>query len=71
MNTPVRTPDGTIGKVQSVNVLKQQVRVVIEEQNGNVEIRDFDVKDLQFKPSKKKEKRLSQEEENELKELEG
>ena len=71
VNTPVRTPDGTIGKVQSVNVLKQQVRVVIEEQNGNVEIRDFDVKDLQFKPSKKKEKRLSQEEEKELKELEG
>ena len=71
VNTPVKTPDGTIGKVQSVNVLKQQVRVVIEEPNGNVEIRDFDVKDLQFKPSKKKEKRLSQEEENELKELEG
>ena len=71
VNTPVKTPDGTIGKVQSVNVLRQQVRVVIEEQNGNVEIRDFDVKDLQFKPSKKKEKRLSQEEEKELKELEG
>ena len=71
VNTPVRTPDGTIGKVQSVNVLRQQVRVVIEEQNGNVEIRDYDVKDLQFKPSKKKEKRLSQEEEKELRELEG
>ena len=71
VNTPVRTPDGTIGKVQSVNVLRQQVRVVIEEQNGNVEIRDFDVSELQFKPSKKKEKRLSQEEEKELKELEG
>ena len=71
VNTPVKTPDGTIGKVQSVNVLRQQVRVVIEEQNGNVEIRDFDVSELQFKPSKKKEKRLSQEEEKELKELEG
>ena len=72
VNTPVQTPDGTIGKVQSVNVLKQQVRVVIEkEKTGDVEIRDFDVKDLQFKPSKKKEKRLSQEEEKELKELEG
>ena len=71
VNTPVKTPDGTIGKVQSVNVLRQQVRVVIEEQNGNVEIRDFDVNELQFKPSKKKEKRLSQEEEKELKELEG
>ena len=72
VNTPVRTPDGTIGKVQSVNVLKQQVRVVIEkEKTGDVEIKDFDVKDLQFKPSKKKEKRLSQEEEKELKELEG
>ena len=72
VNTPVRTPDGSIGKVQSVNVLKQQVRVVIEkEKTGDVEIADFDVKDLQFKPSKKKEKRLSQEEEKELKELEG
>lgn len=71
VNTPVKTPDGTIGKVQSVNVLRQQVRVVIEEPNGNVEIRDFDVSELQFKPSKKKEKRLSQEEEKELKELEG
>jgi hypothetical protein len=48
------------------------VRVVIEkEKTGDVEIKDFDVKDLQFKPSKKKEKRLSQEEEKELKELEG
>ena len=72
VNTPVKTPDGTIGKVQSVNVLKQQVRVIIEkEKTGDVEIKDFDVKDLQFKPSKKKEKRLSQEEEKELKELEG
>ena len=71
VNTPVKTPEGTIGKVQSVNVLRQKVRVVIEEQSGDVEIRDYDVKDLQFKPSKKKEKRLSQEEENELKELEG
>ena len=57
--------------MQSVNVLKQQVRVIIEEKTGDVEIRDYDVQDLQFKPSKKKEKRLSQEEENELRELEG
>ncbi len=72
VNTPVKTPDGSIGKVQSVNVLRQQVRVVIEkEKTGDVEIKDYDVKDLQFKPSKKKEKRLSQEEEKELRELEG
>ena len=48
-----------------------EVRVVVEDKSGNVEIQDYDVKDLQFKPSRKKEKRLSQEEEKELKELEG
>ena len=43
----VTTNDGLKGEVQSVNVLKQIVRVIV---------RDYKVDDLKFKPRKKKEK---------------
>ena len=71
VNTSVKTPDGSIGKVKSVNVLLQRVTVVIEkEKEDDVEIREYAVEELKFKPSKKKEKKASPEEEKELKKLE-
>lgn len=71
VNTSVKTPDGSIGKVKSVNVLLQRVTVVIEkEKEDDVEIREYAVEELKFKPSRKKEKKASPEEEKELKKLE-
>ncbi len=50
----VRTPDGRKGEVQRVNILRQQVRVIIENENGEKEAEDFKVKDLRFRPKRKK-----------------
>lgn len=68
----VTTSDGTAGEVSSVNVLKQIVRVVITDEDGDKEARDYKVEDLAFKPRKHKERRnnMNSAEEKELKELE-
>ena len=60
----VTTPDGLTGTVQSVNVLRQRVKVIVEI-NDEKEIQEFPVDDLKFRPRKKKVK-VS---EKELKEL--
>ncbi len=52
----VTTNDGLKGEVQSVNVLKQIVRVIVTLENDEKEARDYKVDDLKFKPRKKKEK---------------
>lgn len=66
----VTTPDGMQGKVASVNVLRQKVRVVIEE-NDDIEVQEFPVDELKFKPRKMKKKKADNpEDEKELKELE-
>ena len=52
----VTTNDGLKGEVQSVNVLKQIVRVIVTLENDEKEARDYKVDDLRFKPRKKKEK---------------
>lgn len=52
----VTTNDGLKGEVQSVNVLKQLVRVIVVLDNDEKEARDYKVDDLKFKPRKKKEK---------------
>ena len=62
----VTTPDGLQGTVQSVNVLRQLVKVVVEV-NDEKEIQEFPVDSLKFRPRKKKVKISEQE----LKELEG
>ena len=49
----VTTPDGLTGTVHSVNVLRQTVRVVIEE-NDEKEIQDYPVDDLKFRSRRKK-----------------
>jgi cell fate regulator YaaT (PSP1 superfamily) len=51
----VTTFDGQKGEVQSVNVLRQRVKVLIDV-NDEKEIQEYDVKELKFKPRRRKEK---------------
>ncbi len=51
----VTTADGLKGEVQSVNVLRQRVRVLLDI-NDEKEIQEFDACDLKFKPRRRKEK---------------
>lgn len=59
--------DGTRGEVKSLNVLRQNVKVLVE--NGDEkEMREFAVDDLKFSPGRRKDVKVTAEE---LKELEG
>ena len=49
----VTTPQGISGTVQSVNVLRQMVKIVVDV-NDEKEIQEFPVRDLRFRPKKKK-----------------
>lgn len=51
----VLADDGLKGEVQSVSVLRQSVKVIVEV-NDEKEIRDYKVDQLKFKPKRKKEK---------------
>ena len=64
----VTTSDGLKGTVQSVNILRQLVKVLIEVDDEK-EIREFHSDELKFHPRKKKTK-LSEQEIKELKALE-
>lgn len=64
----VTTPDGITGTVQSVNVLRQLVRVVVEI-NDEKEIQEYPASELKFRPRKKKVK-ISDQERRELEALE-
>ena len=67
----VTTPDGLKGDVQSVNVLRQLVKVIVTLENDEKEIREYKAKELRFRSRrKKKDTRLSREEMAELKALE-
>ena len=65
----VTTPEGLKGDVQSVNVLRQMVKVVVLLDNDEKEIREYHSSELKFKPKRKKVK-VSKEEMAELKGLE-
>ena len=66
----VTTYDGLKGEVQSVNVLRQLVKVIVEV-NDEKELHEYKVKELKFKPRRKKENlKLSPEELKELSALE-
>lgn len=52
----VKTNDGNSGEVQSVNVLRQKVKVIITDENGDKDIYEYKVDDLIFRPRRKKEK---------------
>lgn len=66
----VTTPDGLKGEVQSVSVLRQLVKVVVNLENDEKEIREYKAKELKFKPRKRKDVKLSKEEMKELAALE-
>ena len=51
----VTTPDGLKGEVQSVNVLRQLVKVIVDV-NGDKEIQEYKAEDIKFKRRHRKEK---------------
>ena len=67
----VITPEKLKGDVQSVNVLRQLVKVVVTLDNDEKEVREYKASELRFKPRrKKKDMKLSKEEMAQLKALE-
>ena len=66
----VTTPDGLKGEVQSVSVLRQLVKVVVNLDDDEKEVREYKAKELRFKPRKRKDVRLSKEEMRQLAALE-
>ena len=63
----VTAKDGARGEVQSVNVLRQLVKVVVDT-GDEKELKEYKVDELSFRPKKRKDVKLTAEE---LKELEG
>ena len=52
----VTTDDGLKGEVQSVNVLRQLVKVIVDLNKDEKEVREYKVSQLKFKPKRKKER---------------
>jgi len=48
------TAEGVVGKVDSVNVMRQTVRLIITDEEDNKTMEEFKVDELRFKPRKKK-----------------
>lgn len=65
----VTTQDGLTGVVHSLSVLRKLVKVVVNLENDEKEIREYPADDLKFKPRKKK-KKVSKEEMKKLAALE-
>ena len=67
----VTRPEKLKGDVQSVNVLRQLVKVVVTLDNDEKEVREYRAAELRFKPRrKKKDMKISKEEMAQLKALE-
>lgn len=67
----VTTPEGLKGEVSSLSVLRQQVKVIVNLENDEKEIREYKVDELKFKPRRKKsEMKLTKQEMKELAALE-
>ena len=66
----VTTIEGLKGEVQSVSVLRQLVKVVVNLDDDEKEIREYKAKELRFKPRKRKDMKLSKEEMKQLAKLE-
>ena len=64
----VTTDDGLKGEVHSVNVLRQQVKVIVTVDHDEKEIREYKVDQLRFKPRRRRKK--AEVEDSELKKLE-
>ena len=65
----VTTKDGLTGTVQSLSVLRKLVKVVVNLDDDEKEIREYPAEELKFKPRKKK-KKVSKEEMKKLAALE-
>lgn len=65
----VTTPDGITGQVQSVNVLRQLVKVVVTVDDEK-ELREYSVEDIRFKRRAKKKTKVSDEDVDAADELE-
>ena len=65
----VTTKDGLTGTVQSLSVLRKLVKVVVNLDDDEKEIREYPAEELKFKPRKKK-KKVSKEEMKQLAALE-
>lgn len=67
----VTTPEGLKGEVSSLSVLRQQVKVIVNLENDEKEIREYKVDELKFKSRRKKsEMKLTKQEMKELAALE-
>lgn len=66
----VTTIGGLKGEVQSVSVLRQLVKVIVNLDDDEKEIREYKAKELRFKPRRKKDVKLSKEEMKQLAKLE-
>lgn len=67
---PVTTCDGLTGTVHSLSVLRKLVKVIVNLEDDEKEIREYHADELRFKPRRKKQK-ISKEEMKRLAELEG
>lgn len=54
----VSTNDGFVGEVNSVNVLRQLVKVVITLDNGDKDLKEYKIEDLKFKARKRKNNKI-------------
>ena len=50
----VKTVDGLRGEVSSVSVIRQKVKVIVELEDDEKEIREYHAEELKFKPKKKR-----------------
>ncbi|HBZ02274.1 MAG TPA: stage 0 sporulation protein, partial [Lachnospiraceae bacterium] len=66
----VKTAEGVEGQVASVNVMRQTVRVIITDEEGNKDAAEFKVEELKFKPKKQKKFDKKDVNDKELEELE-
>ena len=66
----VTTKDGLEGEVHSVSVLKQMVKIIFTDVNGDREAKDYKAEDLIFKARKRYEKTATPDEMKELRALE-
>lgn len=49
----IKAHDGTEGEVQTVNVLRQKVRLLVTNEDDQKEIMEYSIKDLEFTPHKR------------------
>ncbi len=66
----VKTPDKLKGEVQSVSVLKQKVKVIVELESDEKEVREYHISELRFRPRKRRDNEYMDEELKHLEMLE-